>query len=109
MLNYTWRNLFGPRRSVRKNRPVSATPRLEVLEDRCLPSGAAPTISHMSNNNWTQGLTSFNGAMTISGGTAPFTLVSDGNLPAGVTPVISGDMIRFRAHPASPGTTAIAP
>ena len=66
----------------------------------CFP--AHTTISHMSNNNWTQGLASFTGAMTISGGEAPFSIVSDGNLPAGVAPVISGDTIRFS------GTTSVA-
>jgi large repetitive protein len=59
----------------------------------------APTISHMSNNNWTQGLADFTGAMTISGGTGPFTVVSQSNLPPGTTAVIHGDSIAFTGTP----------
>jgi hypothetical protein len=60
---------------------------------------APPTISHMSTNNWTQGLANFTGAMTIRGGAAPFSIVSNDFLPPGVTPVISGNLIRFTGVP----------
>ena len=60
---------------------------------------AAPTISHMSNNNWTQGLATFTGAMTISGGTGPFTIVSQSNLPPNTTAVIHGNSIAFTGTP----------
>jgi hypothetical protein len=59
----------------------------------------APTISHMSNNNWTEGLAAFTGAMTISGGTGPFTIVSQSNLPTGTTAAIHGDSIAFTGTP----------
>jgi hypothetical protein len=58
-----------------------------------------PTIGHMSNNNWTQGLVNFTGAMTISGGTAPFAISTYANLPPGVTPYINGDTIAFTGPP----------
>jgi hypothetical protein len=59
----------------------------------------SPTISHMSNNNWTQGLADFTGAMTISGGTGPFTIVSQSNLPPGTTAIIHGNAIQFTGTP----------
>lgn len=102
MFNRLWRNLIGSGSSAGRKRQYTARLGVEILEDRWMPSAtsvAPPTISHMSNNNWTEGLSSFNGAMTITGGDAPYTIVKDANLPPGVTPVISGDTIGFTGTP----------
>ena len=58
-----------------------------------------PTISHMSNNNWTEGFSAFTGAMTITGGTGPYITDGYANLPPGVTPIISGNLIMFAGAP----------
>ncbi len=58
-----------------------------------------PTISHMSVNNWTEGLTGFPGTMTISYGTGPFTILTTNNVPFGLTPIITGSAIEFSGTP----------
>jgi hypothetical protein len=108
MFEYLWRDLVDWCTSGKKKRQQGsvrrtpragwARPRLELLEDRCLLSSNL-AISHLSNNDWTQGLTNFNGGMTISGGTAPYSIVSDANLPNGATPVINGNQIDFTGTP----------
>ncbi len=58
-----------------------------------------PTVTHMSTNNWTAGTPGFPGAMTINGGTGPFTIVDNKNIPLGLTPIISGNQVEFTGTP----------
>ncbi len=74
-----------------------ATLRLESLEERCLLS--APAIGNLSSHAWTEGAANFTGTMTISGGTAPFKVVSDSGLPVNTAASINGSVIGFTGTP----------
>ena len=63
---------------------------------------AAPTIGSLTTTQWTAGKAGYTGALTISGGTGPFSLVSSG-LPTGLTAILSGTTISFSGTPSTAG------
>jgi hypothetical protein len=64
---------------------------------------AAPTISTLTKTAWTQNTPGVAGTMTITAGTGPFTLVSQTNVPPGLTVSITGTTIHFSGTPTTAG------
>jgi streptogramin lyase len=64
----------------------------------------APTVSTLTETQWTVDRPGFNGAMTISGGTGPFSLTNSSGLPPGLTVILKGRTISFAGVPAAAAT-----
>ncbi len=63
----------------------------------------ALALDNVSTTQWTRGLSGFSGAMTISGGTAPFAIKSATGLPAGLVPSVLGNTVAFTGTPTKAG------
>ena len=64
----------------------------------------APTLGGLSSSAWTVSQPGYSGAITISGGTSPFSGLSATGLPAGVTASLSGNTITLGGTPTATGT-----
>jgi Putative Ig domain/NHL repeat len=64
---------------------------------------AVPTLGSLTPSQWTVNQAGYTGAVPIGGGTGPFT-VSGANLPAGLTPALSGSTVTFTGTPTTAGT-----
>ncbi len=64
----------------------------------------APSIANPTKTQWTVNQTGFNGTLTITGGSGPFTLASSADLPTGLTAVLSGNTIGFTGIPSAANT-----
>jgi hypothetical protein len=64
----------------------------------------APALGSLSQGQWEAGQAGYNGAIPVMGGTGPFTIVSQSNLPPGLTAVVSGPNIVFTGTPTAAGT-----
>lgn len=56
-------------------------------------------VGNLTVTQWTQNQAGFNGALAITGGTAPFTVSAQSGLPTGLTAVINGNSIAFTGTP----------
>ena len=65
---------------------------------------AAPALGALTSSQWTVGQSGYNGAIPITGGTGASTLVSQSNLPPGLTAVLSGNSVVFTGTPTATGT-----
>jgi hypothetical protein len=64
----------------------------------------ALTLGSLSTMQWTRGLSGFNGTMTLTGGTAPYTIKSAKGVPPGLVPAIAGNVISFTGTPTKAGS-----
>jgi sugar lactone lactonase YvrE len=65
---------------------------------------APPTLGTLSPTTWTAEVSGFTGAIPVSGGTAPLSVVSQANLPPGLSATINGSNVVFTGIPTTPGT-----
>jgi hypothetical protein len=65
---------------------------------------AQPVLGTLAPTQWTAEVSGYTGAIPVSGGTAPLTVVSQANLPPGLSAAISGTNIVFSGIPTTPGT-----
>ena len=67
---------------------------------------ANPALSFgsLTVTSWTVNQAGFTGTIVMSGGTSPYTLVSQSGLPTGLTAVLSGSTISFTGTPTAVGT-----
>ena len=65
---------------------------------------ASPALGALTPSQWTVGAAGYTGAIPISGGTGADTLVSQSNLPPGLTAVLSGGSVVFTGTPSTAGT-----
>ena len=78
----------------------------QLTQEVSVTINAALSAGTLSTTQWTTGVSGFTGALTISGGTEPFSLASSSRLPTGLTAVLTGTSIRFTGTPTAPGTFA---
>src|SRR5207253_1604814 len=64
----------------------------------------APTLGVLSPAQWTAGVAGYTGAIPVSGGTGPFTVVAQSNLPAGLSAAVTGTNVTFTGAPTTAGT-----
>ena len=64
------------------------------------------SVGNLTATQWTVGKGNFTGVMTISAGTAPFSITSASGLPAGMTASVTGNTIHFAGTPTTAGTFA---
>jgi hypothetical protein len=64
---------------------------------------AAPTVGNLTLAQWTANKAGFTGALSITGGTGPFTITSAAGLPTGLSAVMNGNTIRFIGTPTVAG------
>src|SRR5262249_49786515 len=67
---------------------------------------AAPTLGALTPVQWTAGVAGYPGVIPVSGGTGPFTVVAQSNLPAGLSATIAGASVVFTGAPTTAGTFA---
>ncbi len=65
---------------------------------------APPALGSLSPTQWTAEVSGYTGAIPISGGTGPFTILSQANLPPGLTATVTGTNITFTGIPTTVGT-----
>ena len=65
---------------------------------------AAPSLGTLTPAQWTVGQAGYTGAIPVSGGTGADTLVSQSNLPPGLTAVVTGHGVFFTGTPTATGT-----
>jgi hypothetical protein len=63
-----------------------------------------PTFGSLTLAQWTAEVRGYNGYIPINGGTGPFTLVAQSNLPPGLSAVLGGNAVSFTGIPTTPGT-----
>jgi sugar lactone lactonase YvrE len=61
-------------------------------------------LAPLTVTQWTAQVEGYTGSIAISGGTGPFTLMAQANMPPGLTPVLSGSTIYLQGIPSTPGT-----
>ena len=65
---------------------------------------AAPALGGLSQGQWEAGQAGYNGAIPVNGGTGPFTVVAQSNLPPGLTATVAGASVVFTGTPTAAGT-----
>jgi sugar lactone lactonase YvrE len=65
---------------------------------------APPALGTLSPNTWTAQVEGYTGSVPVTGGTGTLTLISQANVPPGMTPVVSGSSIYLQGIPSTPGT-----
>jgi hypothetical protein len=65
---------------------------------------APPALGTLSPTQWTAGVSAYAGAIPISGGTGPLTVVAQANLPPGLSATVSGSSVVFTGIPTTTGT-----
>jgi hypothetical protein len=65
---------------------------------------AAPTLGALTPPQWTVGQAGYTGVVPITGGTGPFTVVAQSNLPPGLTATLTGASIVFTCTSTTVGT-----
>jgi hypothetical protein len=65
---------------------------------------AAPTLGALTVGQWTVGQAGYSGAIPVSGGTGPFSVVAQANLPPGLSAVVTGSLVTFTGTPTAVGT-----
>jgi Putative Ig domain/NHL repeat len=63
-----------------------------------------PALGALSPTQWTAGVTGYTGAIPVNGGTGPLTLVTQANLPPGLSATVTGTNITFTGIPTTVGT-----
>jgi sugar lactone lactonase YvrE len=65
---------------------------------------AQPVLGTLAPTQWTAEVSGYTGAIPVSGGTAPLTVVSQANLPPGLSATISGTNVVFTGIPTTAGS-----
>jgi sugar lactone lactonase YvrE len=65
-----------------------------------------PTLGTLTPVQWTAGVAGYPGAIPVSGGTAPFTVTAQSNLPPGLSATTTGTSVTFAGTPTAAGTFA---
>ena len=66
----------------------------------------APTLGALTPTQWTAGVAGYTGAIPLNGGTGPFTVVAQSNLPAGLSATVTSTNVTFTGTPTTAGTFA---
>jgi streptogramin lyase len=79
---------------------------VKVTQTFSITINPALAVGMLSKNQWTAGTPGFTGSMNVRGGTGPLSIANASGLPAGLSPVLSGNVISFTGVPSVAGTFA---